>query len=75
MHVEESDFKKLLIDLGLTLSDVARPVGITSWAVTLYFRGKLKAPETRVAIKKVLVRRARRRGIPLPRFWPDSKTA
>lgn len=75
MHVTEADFKKLLIDLEVSLSDVARAVGISSWAVTLYFRGQLHSPATRQGIKKYLTRQARRRGIRLPRFWTESKVA
>lgn len=69
--MEEKAFKKLLIDLELTLSEIGRRVGVSHWAVGLYFRGQLRAETTRKAIKRVLRERAREKGIQLPKFWED----
>lgn len=69
--MDEKDFKKLLIDLDLTLTEVGVEAGIGYWAVTRYFRGELASSETRSRIKRFLVTRARQRGIDLPPFWED----
>ncbi len=70
--MDEKGFKKLLIDLELNATDLARSVGVSQWAVTLYFRGALQAATTRARIKRVLRDRARTMGITLPRFWEDA---
>lgn len=71
MALTESEFKKLLIDLEIDRVEIADVVGISSWAVTLYFRGRLKNPEKRAAIGRVLRGRARQRKIDLPKsLWP-----
>ena len=67
----EKAFKKLLIDLELNLSEVGRKVGVSRWAVTMYFRGNLRSETTRRAIKRVLRARAREVGVVLPQFWED----
>ncbi len=70
--MDEKAFKKLLIDLDLSLVDVAHSVGVSQWAVTLYFRGNLSAANTRARIKQVLCDRAVVLGITLPSFWEDA---
>lgn len=69
--MDEKGFKKLLIDLELTQSEIGRRVGVSQTAIALYMKGELRSPETRAAIKGVLRDRARARGIALPDFWED----
>lgn len=69
--MEEKGFKKLLIDLGLSLRELADEVGVSQWAITLYFRGTLRSDVTRRRIKRALQRHARAEGIQLPKFWED----
>jgi hypothetical protein len=73
--MDEREFKKLLIDLGLTISAVARAVGVSRWAINKYFRGELRDPTRRAQIRGFLASRARAVGVRLPRFWLDSKAA
>lgn len=75
MPMDPREFKKLLIDLDLSATEIAREVGISQWALTLYFRNVLKSAQRRSQIKRVLARRARKLGIPLPEFWTDSRAA
>jgi hypothetical protein len=64
-------FKKLLVDLDMTQTEIGEAVGISQWAVTRYFRGDLKNPKTRNRIRRVLQRRAKQKGVSLPPFWQD----
>lgn len=75
MHMTAREFKKLLVDLDISAAEIGRTVGISKWAVVLYFRGELKNPERRRAILDVLERRARQVGIKLPEIWPDAQKA
>lgn len=70
--MDEKAFKKLLIDLELNHAEIGRRVGVSKWAVNLYFRGRLRSETTRRAIKRVMRERAREVGIPLPKFWEDA---
>lgn len=72
MHVTEPDFKqfkKMLIDLDMTQTEIGDAVGISQWAITRYLRGELKNPAMRTRIRRVLLRRAKERGIELPPIW------
>lgn len=71
--MNEHDFKKLLIDLDLTRTEVARSVKLSSTGVRKYFQGRLRDRERRAQIKHVLQRRAREKGVRLPSFWQDRK--
>jgi len=70
--MDEKGFKKLLIDLEFTRGSLGEEVGISAWAVTLYFRGELRSTTTRARLKRVLSGRAGKLGIQLPRFWEDA---
>ena len=71
----EKEFKKLLIDLDVEIQAIAEEIGISPWAVTLYFRGQLTSRTRRAEIRKYLARRARERGVDLPEFWMDAEAA
>lgn len=73
MVMDEREFKKLLIDLDLSLTEIARRAGVSQWAVTLYFRGDRRSPERRRQIKRILAQRAHEMGYALPEFWPDDQ--
>lgn len=75
MHMDAREFKKLLVDLDLSAAEIGRNVGISKWAVVLYFRGDLRNPERRKQIRRVLADRAREVGMVLPEIWPDDKAA
>lgn len=67
--MDEREVKKLLIDLGLTWTDIANTVGITSWGVQRYFRGELRNAERRAQIMATLRKRARQKRMRLPKIW------
>lgn len=75
MPMSEKDFKKLLIDLDLSLTEIGRELGISHAAVSYYFQGRLRSSERRAQIKQYLAQRARERGVHLPEFWVDAEAA
>lgn len=71
--MNERDFKKLLIDLNLSITDIALAVGVSRTAVRKYFRGQMHKAERRAAIKAVLAQTARKQKVQLPLFWQQKK--
>ncbi len=72
MPVDAKDFKKLLIDLDLTLTEIGEEVGVSYWSITRYFRGELRNRERRIQIKRVIRQRAEEKGVALPEFWAEA---
>lgn len=71
--MNELEFKKLLLDLRMSIAEIGRMVGLSRTGVRKYLRGELKDPERRRQIKYVLSARAKGTGVRLPAFWPDAK--
>jgi predicted transcriptional regulator len=69
--MDEREFKKLLIDLGLSTAEVARAVGLSHTAVRKYFSGELRDDGRRAQIRRVMGRRAKEKKMRLPEFWQD----
>lgn len=70
--MDEKEFKKLLIDLDTSATEISREVGISVWGVIRYFRGELRNPKRREQIKRALQTRAEKLGIELPEFWEEA---
>jgi hypothetical protein len=75
MPVTEKEFKKLLIDLDTSLSEIGRALGKSPWTVQLYFRGTLRNEKRRGQIKAFLEKRARKLNVDLPEFWAEEEIA
>jgi len=74
--VNRIEIKKLLLDLDLTVTEIAAHAGgISRIAVWKYFDGKLKNPERRAAIQGCLSERGQARGVFVPVFWPELAAA
>lgn len=72
--MDRREIKKLLIDLDLTVGEIAARTDLSRAAVYKYFDGKLQRQERRVAIQGVLRRRGRQIGVRVPELWPSEAT-
>ncbi len=75
MPTTHKDFKKIMIDLDLTLRTTGAGVGISGQAVNMYFMGRSRSPERRAQIRAFLEARAEQMGIVLPEIWPETGEA
>jgi AcrR family transcriptional regulator len=69
------NIKILLIDLDLTVTEIAQAVGLSRQAIYKYFSGQMHRAERRAEIKAVLQRRARQKKMSLPDIWSDRQAA
>jgi AcrR family transcriptional regulator len=69
--VERREIKKLLIDLDLSVAEIARAVSLSRPAIYKYFDNRLRAPAQRAAIQRVLKRRGRKAKVNVPDLWPS----
>jgi response regulator of citrate/malate metabolism len=69
--MDERDFKKLLIDLDLSIAEIGRAVRLSRTGVRKYFRGELRDHARRAQIRSVISRRSRQMRVQLPEFWQD----
>jgi hypothetical protein len=73
-----AEIKKLLIDLGLTVTDLARGCTppLSRAAVWKYFAGTLRKPQRRAELESQLRSAAHARQVALPgNLWPDPPAA
>lgn len=71
--MDRKQFKKLLIDLDLSITEIGAEVNLSRTGVRMYFDSALRDRTRRRQIRAVLARRAREVKVPLPDFWSETR--
>jgi hypothetical protein len=67
--MQRVEFKKLLLDLGLSVAEIGREVDLSRAAVWKYVDGELRDPDRRRSIQACLDAIGRERDVVVPRIW------
>ncbi len=65
--------KKLLLDLHLSVAEIARRVGLSRAGVWKYFDGDLQDTSRRAAIQVCLETFGRMHGVAVPKIWTTDR--
>ncbi|HEX8276051.1 MAG TPA: helix-turn-helix transcriptional regulator [Longimicrobiaceae bacterium] len=69
--MERREIKKLLIDLDLSVAEIARRVKLSRNTVYRYFNGGLRSRQQRRRIQLVLSSHGKARQVSVPELWPE----